>query len=97
MWTSWRAWAPNISVDGKVAVIDGASRLTGARVRACGPAAGAALIIAGLMADGITEVEDVYHIERGYENIAGKLLCLGADIQKLSMPAEKQHSLHGVV
>ena len=87
----------NISVDGKVAVIDGVSRLTGARVRACDLRAGAALIIAGLMADGITEVEDVYHIERGYENIAGKLLCLGADIQKLSMPAEKQHSLHGVV
>lgn len=87
----------NITVDGKVAVVDGVSRLTGARVRACDLRAGAALIIAGLIADGITEVEDVYHIERGYENIAGKLLALGADIQKVSMPAEKQHSLHGVM
>lgn len=87
----------NISVDGKVAVVDGVRRLTGARVRACDLRAGAALIIAGLLADGITEVEDVYHIERGYENIAGKLLDLGADIQKFSMPLEKQAALHEVV
>lgn len=87
----------NISVDGKVAVVDGVDRLTGARVCACDLRAGAALIIAGLLADGTTEVEDVYHIERGYEDIAGKLLRLGADIQKQTMPAGKVSPLHDVV
>ncbi len=48
--------------------------------------AGAALVIAALSAEGVTEIEDIHHIERGYENIEGKLRALGADIKKLIIP-----------
>ena len=77
-----------IQVDGKIAVIEGGKRLTGALVKACDLRAGAAMIIAGLCAKGVTEVEDVFHIERGYENIVGKLCSLGADIRVVDIPDE---------
>lgn len=76
----------DISVDGKVAVIEGTGRLMGAPVKACDLRAGAALIIAGLAASGITEIEDIYHIERGYDCMEGKLRSLGADIEKVNFP-----------
>jgi UDP-N-acetylglucosamine 1-carboxyvinyltransferase len=74
----------DISVDGKVAVVEGGKKLMGAPVKACDLRAGAALIIAGLAAQGITEIEDIYHVERGYSNIEKKLQKVGADIQKIS-------------
>lgn len=77
-----------ISVDGKVAVIEGTGNLMGAPVKACDLRAGAALIIAGLAASGITEIEDIYHVERGYDCVEGKLRRLGADIEKVSFPEE---------
>lgn len=61
-------------------------KLTGAPVKACDLRAGAALIIAGLAAKGITEIEDIYHIERGYSCLDEKLRQVGADIQKVSTP-----------
>ena len=73
-------------VDGKVCVIEGVSGLTGAPVKACDLRAGAALVIAGLAAQGTTVVEDVYHIERGYEDLVGKLRSLGADISRIEVP-----------
>ena len=73
----------NIKVDGKVAVVEGVSSLKGAPIRASDLRAGAALVIAGLMAEGVTEIEDIYHIERGYENFEEKLRALGADIKKV--------------
>ncbi|MEG1972689.1 MAG: UDP-N-acetylglucosamine 1-carboxyvinyltransferase, partial [Oscillospiraceae bacterium] len=76
----------NISVDGKMAVIEGVAKLTGAPVRATDLRAGAALIIAALAADGITEIEEITHIERGYEGIVAKLRKIGADIQKINVP-----------
>ena len=76
----------DISVDGKVAVIEGSGKLMGAPVKACDLRAGAALIIAGLAASGITEIEDIYHVERGYDCMEGKLRALGADIEKVSLP-----------
>lgn len=76
----------NISVDGKMAVIEGVSRLTGARVRATDLRAGAALVIAGLCAEGITEIENIEYIERGYEGIVEKLRGVGADIRKVTLP-----------
>ena len=76
----------DISVDGKVAVVEGTGKLTGAPVKACDLRAGAALIIAGLAAKGITEIEDIYHIERGYSCLDEKLRQVGADIQKVSTP-----------
>ena len=66
-------------MDGKVAVIEGVEQLTGAPVRALDLRAGAAMLIAGLMADGCTEVEDIPHIERGYSDLVEKLNRLGAD------------------
>lgn len=76
----------DIQVDGKMAVITGVNALTSAPVKAVDLRAGAAMIIAGLMAKGITEVEDIDHIDRGYENLAQKLRELGADICR--MPIE---------
>lgn len=81
-----RRMGADISVDGKVAVIEGTGELMGAPVKACDLRAGAALIIAGLAASGITEIEDIFHIERGYDCMEGKLRVLGADIEKVSFP-----------
>ncbi|MBR6503314.1 MAG: UDP-N-acetylglucosamine 1-carboxyvinyltransferase [Clostridia bacterium] len=72
-----------IQVDGKMAVITGVPKLTPAPVKAVDLRAGAAMIIAGLMADGITEVENIIYIDRGYENVAEKLQKLGADIKRV--------------
>ena len=78
-----------IQVDGKVAVIEGVDHLTGAPVRACDLRAGAAMIIAGLAARGRTEVDHIYHIERGYEDIVRKLSAVGADIRLVHEPDEE--------
>lgn len=78
-----------ISVDGKIAVIEGVPELVGTSVRAMDLRAGAAMIIAGLAAYGTTVIEDINHIERGYENIVEKLTGLGADIKKVYEPEEE--------
>lgn len=83
-----RRMGADISVDGKVAVIEGTGKLMGAPVKACDLRAGAALIIAGLAASGVTEIEDIFHIERGYDCMEVKLRALGADIEKKSFPDE---------
>ena len=70
-----------IQVDGKIAVIEGVGHLTGAPLRACDLRAGAAMVIAGLAASGTTEISCIHFIERGYENLVGKLRGVGADIQ----------------
>jgi len=75
----------DIQVDGKMAVITGVNELTAAPVKAVDLRAGAAMIIAGLMAKGITEVEEIVHIDRGYEKLAEKLTELGADIRRMSI------------
>ena len=72
-----------IQVDGKMAVITGVEKLTPAPVKAVDLRAGAAMIIAGLMAEGITEVENIIYIDRGYENVAEKFQKLGADIKRV--------------
>lgn len=76
-----------ITVNGKVATIEGIDKLKGAPVRATDLRAGAAMVIAGLVSTGITEVEDIKYIERGYENLVDKLVSLGADIYKKSAPS----------
>ncbi len=73
----------DIQVDGKSAVITGVEKLKGAPVKAVDLRAGAAMIIAGLMADGVTEVEDIVYIDRGYENVVEKFSKLGADIKRV--------------
>lgn len=72
-----------IQVDGKMAVITGVDKLTSAPVKAVDLRAGAAMIIAGLMTKGITEVENIIYIDRGYENVAEKFQKLGADIRRV--------------
>ena len=80
-----------ITVDGRVAVINGVPKLTGAKVKACDLRAGAAMIIAGICAQGITEIEDISHIERGYEDVVSKFRALGADIKKIMVPNEPSY------
>ena len=77
-----RRMGAQITVDGKVAIVEGVDHLKGAPVRALDLRAGAAMVIAGLVAEGTTQVEDVVYIERGYENIVDKLVNLGADIYR---------------
>lgn len=81
-----RRMGANISVEGRVAVIEGVERLKGAPVKACDLRAGAALIIAALSADGVSEIYDIFHVERGYENMEVKLRSLGANIIKTTEP-----------
>lgn len=80
----------SVKVEGNIAVISGVEKFTGARVSAPDLRAGAALVIAGLAAEGITIVDDIYYIERGYENLDKKLKELGAVIEKVASEKEIQ-------
>ena len=75
----------NIRVEGKLAIVDGVQHLLGAHVKATDLRAGAAMIIAGLMADGTTEITDIYHIDRGYESFVEKFTALGGDIHRVTV------------
>lgn len=76
----------NIRVDGQVAVIEGVKRLHPAPLRATDLRAGAAMVVAALAVDGVSEIDETTHIERGYENIVEKLQGLGADIRRVEIP-----------
>ncbi len=89
--TEFRRMGAHIQVDGKVAVIEGVPRLTGAHLQACDLRAGAAMVVAGLAAVGTTEISRIHYIERGYENIVEKLQGLGADIRLVDYPDENTH------
>lgn len=73
----------DITVDGRCAVIKGVPTLYGARVNSPDLRSGAGLVIAGLFAEGVTEISNIHYIERGYEDISGDLIKLGADIRKI--------------
>ena len=79
-----KRFGAKIKIEGRSAVIEGVDRLQGAQVKATDLRAGAALLLAGMVAEGSTEIADIYHIKRGYENIEGKLRSLGADIRRLN-------------
>jgi UDP-N-acetylglucosamine 1-carboxyvinyltransferase len=72
-----------IKIEGRTAIIEGVGNLTGAQVKATDLRAGAALILAGLVAEGETEINDIYHIDRGYYKIEQKLKLLGANIKRI--------------
>ncbi len=91
----FRRMGAKIQVDGKVAVIEGVSKLTGAPICACDLRAGAAMVIAALSACGTTEIDQVHHIERGYENLVEKLSHVGADIRVVTIPEEERQSHAG--
>ncbi|MEI4768919.1 UDP-N-acetylglucosamine 1-carboxyvinyltransferase [Psychrobacillus sp. FJAT-51614] len=75
----------NGRVDGRTAIVTGPAKLEAATVRASDLRAGAALILAGLIAEGETEIQDIFHIERGYSSIIDKLRGLGADIRRVEI------------
>ena len=77
-----------IQVDGRVAVIEGVDHFEGAPVQACDLRAGAAMVVAALAAHGTTEISQVVYIERGYEDLVGKLRSVGADIRIVDVPDE---------
>ena len=72
-----------ISISSKTATVVGVDHLEGATVSAHDMRAGAALVIAGLAAKGTTRVQNIHFVERGYENLIGKLTALGADIRRI--------------
>jgi UDP-N-acetylglucosamine 1-carboxyvinyltransferase len=74
----------DIITENREALVPGGKRLKGAKVRATDLRAGAAMVLAGLSASGTTEISEIYHIERGYEDFVGKFKALGADIMKVS-------------
>ena len=89
-----RKMGANVQVDGQVAVFEGVDHLSPAPLRASDLRAGAAMVVAALIANGTSEIEEIGHIERGYENIVQKLQGLGADIRKIEhLPASLEQAL----
>lgn len=84
-----RRMGANVKTEGRSAIINGPVQLQGAKVKASDLRAGAALVIAGLMADGVTEVTGLEHIDRGYSKLTEKLTALGADIWREEMTEEE--------
>ena len=80
-----------VNADDRIAVVEGVNRLTGAQVRATDLRAGAALVIAGLMADGETEIYNIKYIDRGYAHIEDKLRHLGADIKRVAVEEDDDY------
>ena len=89
-----RRMGAQVQVDGRVAVIEGVDHLNGAPVQACDLRAGAALVIAGLAAQGVTQLSQVQFIERGYEDLVGKLRAVGADIRVEEIPESREAAAH---
>lgn len=81
-----RRMGASIQVDGKIAVIEGVGKLTGAQVKATDLRAGAAMMIAAMVAKGTTEIEDIHYIERGYQDVVEKFRSLGANIRRVHEP-----------
>lgn len=79
----------NIKIQGQTAIVEGTTKLIGAKVEATDLRAGAALVLAGLVAEGQTEVSGLHHIDRGYVDFVGKLKALGADIERITSEPEK--------
>ncbi|WP_400162232.1 UDP-N-acetylglucosamine 1-carboxyvinyltransferase [Brevibacillus sp. TJ4] len=86
-----RRMGATIKVEGRSAVIEGGNKLNGVKVVASDLRAGAALFIAGLATEGTTELEGLEHIDRGYENLVGKLQRLGADVRRVGAQQSEHH------
>ncbi|MDA5108136.1 MULTISPECIES: UDP-N-acetylglucosamine 1-carboxyvinyltransferase [Brevibacillus] len=84
----FRRMNANIKIEGRSAIVEGGAKLTGSKVTATDLRAGAALVLAGLVAEGETEVSGLHHIDRGYVNFTEKLRQLGADVERLSPEAD---------
>ncbi|MGI6153529.1 MAG: UDP-N-acetylglucosamine 1-carboxyvinyltransferase [Christensenellaceae bacterium] len=88
-----RRMGAKVTINDRVAVVEGVEKLTGAPVRATDLRAGAALIVAGLMADGITEIQSIKYIDRGYDRLEDKLCSLGADIRREEVEQPEEEDL----
>jgi len=86
----FRRMNANIKIEGRSAIVEGGSKLTGSKVAATDLRAGAALVLAGLVSEGVTEVSALHHIDRGYVNFTEKLLALGADVERYVPETEKR-------
>ncbi|ERN51911.1 UDP-N-acetylglucosamine 1-carboxyvinyltransferase [Alkalihalophilus marmarensis] len=86
----FRRMNSNIKIEGRSAIISGPNNLQGAEVASTDLRAGAALVIAGLVADGMTRVTELKHIDRGYVDLAGKLQALGADVERVKEQVEEE-------
>lgn len=93
----FRRMNANIKIEGRSVIINGPSHLQGAEVASTDLRAGAALIIAGLAADGITRVTELKHIDRGYVNFHGKLAALGADIERVNDGKDENHHEENII
>ena len=78
-----RRMGAKIKIDGRTSVVHGVDILTGCQVKATDLRAGAAIVLAGLVAEGETQIGYIHHIDRGYDNLVGKLISLGADIKRV--------------
>ncbi|RNB82061.1 UDP-N-acetylglucosamine 1-carboxyvinyltransferase [Brevibacillus fluminis] len=87
----FRRMSANIKIEGRSAIVEGGVKLTGSKVTATDLRAGAALVLAGLIAEGDTEVSGLHHLDRGYVNFTEKLKKLGADVERINV--EKQSAL----
>lgn len=90
-----RRLGAQISVDGKIAVVEGVDQLKAATIKATDLRAGAAMVIAALCANGVTDVEEIQHIERGYEDMEGKLSAVGAEIKRVHVPDKETSNMVG--
>ncbi|WP_139491105.1 UDP-N-acetylglucosamine 1-carboxyvinyltransferase [Brevibacillus dissolubilis] len=81
----FRRMNANIKIEGRSAIVEGGAKLTGSKVCATDLRAGASLVLAGLVAEGDTEVSGLHHLDRGYVNFTEKMRALGADIERVSM------------
>ena len=78
-----RRMGAKIKIDGRTSVVEGQEKLTGCQVKATDLRAGAAIVLAGLVAEGETQIGYIHHIDRGYDNLVAKLVSLGADIKRV--------------
>lgn len=88
-----RRMGANVKVEGRSAIINGPAKLEGAKVKASDLRAGAALVVAGLMSEGVTEISGLEHIDRGYESLVEKLKGLGAKVWRENMDVEEMEEL----
>jgi len=86
----FRRMSANIKIEGRSAIVEGGEKLTGSKVCATDLRAGAALVLAGLIAEGETEVTGLHHLDRGYVDFTGKLRALGASIERVTQQQQEQ-------
>ena len=80
-----RRMGAKIKIDGRTSVVEGTEKLMGCQVKATDLRAGAAVVLAGLVAEGETQIGYIHHIDRGYDNLVKKLVGLGADIKRINV------------